>query len=298
MADHGFDGFEEDFRASGRGGHFLHIAGGLTSMALVIGGLVWGYKLAVRNVEGIPIVRAMEGAMRVAPETPGGEVAENMGLAVNDVAAVGAATPLPESLTLAPREVELTAEDIAGLGAFEAEDASLLTASAALTDPAVLAAPAEDTTAAAVAAALTEALTPEEQLAADGADLLDAGAPMRSLFPRRRPGATDAAPVTEVQEVAAVTAPLVDVASLAVGTPLVQLGTFNTEEDARAEWARIAGRFGDLMQAKSIVLEPARSGGSTFIRLRAYGFAGEDDARRFCTALLSENTSCVPTAYR
>ncbi|MGL5010557.1 MAG: SPOR domain-containing protein, partial [Paracoccaceae bacterium] len=175
-------------------------------------------------------------------------------------------------------------------------------ASAGLRDPALLSEPAaepvaEDATALAVEAALAEALTPEEEMAAAESDLLDAGAPMKSLFPRRRPGATDA-PVTQVQDVAAVATPLVDAATLAIGTPLVQLGTFNTEEDARAEWVRIEGRFADLLGGKSVVLQPARSGGSTFIRLRAHGFANQDEARRFCTALLSENTSCVPTEHR
>jgi hypothetical protein len=104
--------------------------------------------------------------------------------------------------------------------------------------------------------------------------------------------------VTQVQDVVAVATPVVDPATLALGTPLVQLGTFNTADDARAEWARIETRFSDLLGGKSVVLQPAKSGGSTFIRLRATGFANEDDARRFCTALLTENTACVPTTHR
>lgn len=284
--------------ADDRQGRLMHIAGGVTSAALVIGALVWGYNLAVRNVQGIPIVRALEGPMRIAPETPGGSVADHQGLAVNAVAAAGSAAAMPDSITLAPRPVALTDEDVAGLGAFDEPDATLLTASAGLSDPVSLMPPdLEANTAAAVEAALIEAMTPEEQMAAASADLLDAGAPMRSLFPRRRPGAS-ADPVTEVQDVVAVATPTVDSASLAVGTPLVQLGTFNSEDDARAEWARIEARFGDLLGGKSVVLQPAKSGGATFIRLRAMGFAGEDDARRFCTALLTENTACVPTTTR
>ncbi len=279
-------------------GRIMHLAGGVTSAALVIGMAVWGYQLAVRDVAGIPVVRALEGPMRMAPDTPGGDIAAHQGLAVNDVAALGAATPLPEALSLAPRPVALTDEDVAGLGRFEAEeDASLLTASAGLSDPATLAEPiAPEITAAAVEAALAEALTPEEVMAFATSDLLDAGAPLTSLIPRRRPGS--AAPVTDVQQVVAVVQPQLDEATLAVGTPLVQLGTFRTEDDARAEWAKLSARFGDLMAAKSVILQPADSGGSPFVRLRAHGFANEDDARRFCTALLAENTSCLPTLHR
>lgn len=312
MATGNFDRFGEGSFVQLRTGRFMHIAGGVTSLALVLGAIVWGYKLAVRNVEGIPIVRALEGPIRIAPETPGGSVADNQGLAVNAVAAIGSAAPMPDSITLAPRPVELSEEDVAGLGAFEEPEATLLTASAGLSEPAALAPPElEVNNAAAIEAAVREAMTPEEQMAAASADLLDAGAPMRSLFPRRRPGAAadpvNLAPVQapdqelvqeQVQDVVALVIPTVDPASLAIGTPLVQLGTFNTEDDARAEWAGIVTRFGDLLGGKSVVLQPAKSGGSTFIRLRAMGFVDEDDARRFCTALLTENTACVPTANR
>ncbi len=308
MADQNFDDFGAYSFVQGRAGRMTHLAGGVISVALVIGMAVWGYKLAVRDVAGIPVVRALEGPMRIAPEAPGGEVAPHQGLAVNDVAALGSATPLPEALTLAPRTAELAAEDGPGLGMTPVEEqASLLTASAGLDDPATLALPEATLTPEAIDAALAEALTPEKMAFAES-DLLDASAPMRSLRPRPRPGSPASAPVTDVQDIAAVALPAValpavdlpavDPATLTIGTPLVQLGTFNTEDEARVEWARLSVRFGDLMAAKAVVLQPARSGGSTFIRLRAHGFADEDDARRFCTALLSEDAACVPTAHR
>ena len=83
-----------------------------------------------------------------------------------------------------------------------------------------------------------------------------------------------------------------------VGTRLVQLGAFDSADGARAEWTRLQGRFGDLMAGKAIIVQPAESGGQTFFRLRAFGFSDEDDARRFCSALLSEDTACIPVAHR
>ena len=65
--------------------------GALMSVALIDGLGVWGYQLAVRDVSGVPVVRALEGPMRVAPDDPGGEQAEHQGLAVNNVAAEGVA---------------------------------------------------------------------------------------------------------------------------------------------------------------------------------------------------------------
>jgi hypothetical protein len=82
------------------------------SCALIIGVGVWSYKLVMRDVNGIPVVRAMEGPMRLQPETPGGSTADHLGLAVNQVAGSGVAAPPADRLVLAPRPVALTQEDV------------------------------------------------------------------------------------------------------------------------------------------------------------------------------------------
>ena len=56
------------------------------SLALIVGIGVWGTKLIMRDVSGIPVVRAAEGPMRIQPENPGGLPADHQGLSVNDVA--------------------------------------------------------------------------------------------------------------------------------------------------------------------------------------------------------------------
>lgn len=318
------DSFHEGARGVGTAG-LVRVAGAVASVGLVIGLGMWGYKLAVRDVMGVPVMRALDGAMRVAPAAPGGTVTDHQGLAVNDVAALGVATPLPDSLTLVPRAVDLAADDVAGL--MVDEEAALLTASAGLDDPATLllpqaspdavalsladvggeaaarlapvevavAAPGpvpEDAIAAAVAAVAAEAAMPT------------AVAPASStLRPMRRPqGLAMAAPapvaaVTETQDVSALLTPEVDAATLAVGTPLVQLGAFDTADDARAEWAKLALRFPDLA-ARTMVVQAATSGGQTFYRLRAAGFDTDDLSRKFCTGLLAENAACIPVAHR
>lgn len=89
----------------------LHGAGALASLALVAGVTLWGYGHVKRDVSGVPVVRALEGPMRVAPEQPGGQIADHVGLAVNAVKAGGAAEPLPETLVLAPEDDALAPED-------------------------------------------------------------------------------------------------------------------------------------------------------------------------------------------
>ncbi len=101
-------------RGSGRSiGKMANLAGAGVSIALIIGVAVWGYRLVMRDVNGVPVVRAMEGPMRIQPETPGGSMAEHIGLAVNEVAANGTAAPPPDRIVLAPRPVTLDAEDVA-----------------------------------------------------------------------------------------------------------------------------------------------------------------------------------------
>lgn len=86
----------------------------LLSIALIVGMAVWGYQIALRQARGVPVVRAEAGAMRVKPEDPGGARVAYQGLAVNNVAAEGEVAAPPERSILAPRPVELSADDVAG----------------------------------------------------------------------------------------------------------------------------------------------------------------------------------------
>ena len=72
----GYDDDLDDAAAPGWGerlSRLAGLAGALTSVALIAGLAIWGYRLAVRDVTGVPVIRAMEGPMRVAPEDPGGQ---------------------------------------------------------------------------------------------------------------------------------------------------------------------------------------------------------------------------------
>jgi hypothetical protein len=122
-------------------GRATQIVAALVSLVLLAGVGVWGTKLVLRDVSGVPVVRAAEGPMRIAPEEPGGQAAAHQGLAVNAVAASGTAAPPAEELLLAPTPVALAEEDLA-LGALEdqgtrdsAEDAHLAEAPGAVREP-------------------------------------------------------------------------------------------------------------------------------------------------------------------
>lgn len=340
MADIDYDDYGVPPRMSGgQVQKLIHFTGAACSLALIVGVGLWGYRLAVRDVTGVPVIRAVEGPMRVAPSNPGGNVADHQGMAVNVVAAVGGAAPLPEEIILAPGAVDLAADDAPGLAPVDPEDteatiappvlpaegpsamteasAASALAVAALVQPELSDAPAapesagqtagttEDAVAMALAEALGDAapLAPLAALTTDPASSeADGGGSEQvawTLRPKPRPqtGARSeiaAAPAS----ITASVGPEIDPATLTAGTRMVQLGAFDSPEIARAEWVKLRDRFGDLMTGKSLVVQSAQSGGRTFYRLRAHGFGGEDDARRFCAALLAENAACIPVAHR
>ena len=88
-----------------------NMAGAVISLALVGGIGLWGYGMIMRDVSGVPVVRALEGPMRVAPEEPGGRPAAHQGLSVNRIAADEAAAPPPDQVIIAPQPLELASED-------------------------------------------------------------------------------------------------------------------------------------------------------------------------------------------
>ncbi len=323
---------QEQGGQDGQGGVPLtSLIGAALSVALIIGVGLWGYELAMRDVNGVPVVRALEGPMRVQPEDPGGMAAEHQGLAVNAVAAQGGAARPADTLTLAPQAAGLAREDRpadpsattlleaaplppAEIDEIESASNAAVLAALRIDDPAEAARALADALAEDVAplsrpvAAVTAAPAPAPSSApVVETDRIDASIPgvKRSPHPRRRPAVILAAAARAANMPAA--APLgaapatvreLAPASLAVGTRLVQLGAYASPEVARAEWDKLAARFDEYMEGKARVIQQAHSGGKTFYRLRAHGFDNLSDARRFCAVLVAAKAACIPVVTR
>ena len=270
--------------------------GALLSIALLVGLGIWVYQLAVRDVSGVPVVRALEGPMRIQPENPGGEQAAHQGLAVNSVAAEGGATAPAEQVVLAPAPVDLTEEDL------PRPELETVTATA---EPEI-ATPSHDELLA-MAAELTESATPLETLAPTAISA-EIPAVRRSPIPLARPAGdfTAQAIANSVTFTSSASANSTNAdnsenvltASIPSGTRLVQFGAYDTPSAATEAWGKLTNRFGDFMAGKSRVVQEATSGGKTFYRLRAMGFSDINDARRFCSALLAERQACIPVVIR
>ena len=321
MADLEFDDFEGGYGAPGapvrlnRAKQLINIAGAVCSVGLLAGMGVWGYQLAVRDVSGVPVMRALAGPMRLAPVDPGGDQASHQGLSVNAVAATGSSAPVADQLTLAPRAVELLPSDTSGLNApapAEAGTTDLVPVNLSISGQAspgtpeiAEAPPIEDGAGTLIDTETGQAV---ELVSAD-IELPPGDGVTRSLRPQARPSAVTEAPtavesdpnalVTNVETVSAPPALTeIDANSLEVGTRLAQLGAFDTPDVARAKYQELQVTFAELMAGKSMVIQSAQSGGRTFYRLRAHGFPGDDEARRFCAALQAQNTDCIPVAQR
>ena len=290
MADIDYDGFDpagsEAAPEGGWVGQFFNFIGAVLSLALIAGLAVWGYELLVRDVTGVPVVQALEGPMRVAPDDPGGEQAAHLGLAVNRIAAVGDAAPPPDRITLAPRSADLEAEDFAQ---------AALRLSAAVTAVPEAEAGADPVAAALLAVsgevAATEALLSNAGLAGP----IPASTPgvARSLVPRARPEN-----IVPAQTGLGAAADEIDAATIAPGTKLVQFSAHGSAAEARTAWTRLARQFGGLMADKERVIEEASNGGRVFYRLRAMGFADDAASRRFCAAIIAEGSECIPVTAR
>ncbi|PRY80429.1 sporulation related protein [Yoonia maritima] len=299
--------YNEGFAPSGdvsRTNNMMNFAGAGLSLALILGVSFWGYKLIMRDVSGIPVVRAMEGEMRVLPDNPGGAVASHTGLSVNEVAALGEVGGPEDRLVLAPTTSGLAQED---LDAQPVAEAGEMRATAAVADPSATLASADVPELATME--VDEILALADQIAAGAdpiideetttADTISAAVPgvSRSLRPIIRPASlrvvaasapVPAAPAaTNSDEVA------VSTTNFAAGTNLVQLGAFPSPELAATQWALIEGRFDTLIDGKDRVIQVSDQSSGTWYRLRASGFADRAEARRFCAALEAEGADCI-----
>ncbi|SEP55267.1 SPOR domain-containing protein [Thalassovita taeanensis] len=296
-------------------------AGAIVSLGLVVGVGVWGYQLLMRDVSGVPVVRAAEGPMRVLPENPGGAPAENQGLAVNQVAAIGVAEAPADRLILAPRPIDLSDEDTpvamlsqvrlsrdavpddAGSDTAETVDPTSLTVTdlvAQLTEGVAPMGTAPDTSANKAPAQQAPAADKKTVLAESpaAAPVVAKKGLATSLRPQMRPkGGRQVASVDPAVTAQALSVD-VDAGTLPAGTRLAQLGAFDSPEVAKTEWDRLSARFSDYLEGKKRVIQKAESGGRTFYRLRAHGFADLNDARRFCSALVAEKAECIPVTSK
>ncbi|MEM8730559.1 MAG: SPOR domain-containing protein [Pseudomonadota bacterium] len=221
-------------RSSHSVGHAVTVAGAVLSLAFMTGIGIWGYKLMMRDVSGVPVVRAIEGPMRVQPEDPGGRPADHQGLAVNAVAAVGEAEATPDRLVLAPRPVSLKDED-QPLAVIQAE-------------------PEEDPADAPVADETADAATPAETDDSAPAELLDENA-IAALVEQLTEGVDPLEGLTGAGESLTAMAPDVDWPEVPVEDPAA-VAAAEAEAAAAAEAAQTDLAAAEVAAAPGVKASP------------------------------------------
>ena len=284
----------------GEARRWVSIGGAVSSVALVLGLAYWGYALAMRDVTGVPVMRAATGVMRIAPADPGGEQALNQGLTVNAVAALGTSAKSADTIMLAPMSVALQPDDLPVLPVESASPQDASTQTPAV-EPSAISATAVEATAVEPAPVLTQDSVDAAVAAAlaEGSGTQAASDTSPVLRPMPRPVEGGGATVQADDTAVAASGLLeTDANAIPTGAILAQFDAYETEDLARAKFSDLQQRFGGVMAGKSMVVQPVESNGRTIYRLRAYGLTSEDDARNFCAALQAEGTECVPVAQR
>ena len=281
------------------------IFGAVISLNLILWAGYWTYNIISRDINGIPIVAAQPGPLRVAPDTPGGIEAENIELAVTKIASQEL-PPNPKAVELAPSTEKLTPDDLTIFQAIRQK--KIIDRQAALNNQIHLGViepnlskeislePVNTVTNTAnysitenqselVAAALALALKPS-------ADNLIGNAVAHNKFkqikPRPRPGS-----LLEVSVSTTETVIRPALASVETGLAVVQFGTFATETVAFEEWDRLSKNLSVILDGRPKYVERIKRNGNEIYRLRLGGFVNIDDASRFCSAVISQE-NCVP----
>jgi hypothetical protein len=324
MADVEFDAYGAAYGAeTGQHGGGISILskalsylGAFSSVALIVGLVVWGYQLTIRDVTDVPVIRALDGPSRVQPDDPGGQLAQHQGLAVNSVQAEGEAEGPAPQVILAPEPIDLTTEDVVLAAPAEGEviedevaEAIGTVVSLSLEEQAL----SVEEQAELIASRLADGTEPIAPVPSEGevdTKVIDAPSQIDPSIPgvarSQRPAFRPKVDLKNLQQTAAIAAAVnavqqtldVDPGSIESGTRLVQLGAFDDAATAEAEWDKIAAEFKDYMEGKQRLVQEAKSGGRTFYRLRAVGFDDLNASRRFCAVLVASNAACIPVLAR
>ena len=305
-----FEGKDPAVAGEEKAGNFkpsmiVYWTGAALSLSLLAGAISWSYKLIVRDINQIPIVRAQEGPLRVAPTDPGGLTAANQGLSVTQLA-VNEQPLLSDEIYLAPAAEMLSKENVETkieegyipknndkkleIKEVNAENNINLKA---WSDQVQINKGSENEV------VLSEAVFSQKKLDIQNAvsmalSITDNTDVFRvSLRPQIRPISFNQDSSKNFDHAASSG----QISQLAVGSAVVQVGAFDNKALAQSEWKRLKNLLGSVLNTKQMIIQKAESGGKIFYRLRASGFNDIADARQFCTAI-NDKVACIPVVTR
>ncbi|MEX0970649.1 MAG: SPOR domain-containing protein [Paracoccaceae bacterium] len=288
--------------------------GAVLSIVMVAGVVYWAYSLGQRDASDVPVIRALAGLPRERPVDAGGAQVPNQGLAVNEVLGGTESADPTQMAALAPETSGLAADDqpvLPDVGSQssvtpEAESGEVAPESSGSFAPL----PAAPGTALETGPEQAENTTETEDL---GGVALDIPRPLRRasrIDAASEDGVLSAAIAEALAQAnsAAASPPSTpsesntaspgDVRDVPVGTRMIQLGAFDTEAAAAAQWDGLAASHPQLFATMERYIERRQAGGRVFYRLRALGFEELEQARAMCAALLARDIQCITVTAR
>ena len=279
--------------------------GAALSLLLLAGAISWSYKLIVRDINQIPIVRAQGGPLRVAPTDPGGLTAANQGLSVTQLA-VNEQPLLSDEIYLAPAAEMLSKENLETKieegYVHNNNDKKLEIKEVSAENNINLKAWSDQVqinTGSENEVVLSEAVFSQKKLDIQNAVSMALSITNNtnvfpvSLRPKIRPIIFNQNSSKTLNQSASGG----QISKLTVGSAVVQLGAFDSKDLANSEWKRLENLLGSILITKQMIIQKAESGGKIFYRLRASGFDNIADARQFCNAI-NDKIACIPVVTR
>ena len=258
----------------------LKFAGVLLSMGAMVLIGTWGYIDSVRSAGGIPLISPSGEPFKTQPADPGGRKNPYVGREINKLIE-GNSNELPENPTYAyaPSAAELRTLDLSPRDAQEryrmlnGESES----SASASEPSI-----QDLLAKAVDSEPVEPVESVWVVPERGRLLIIDG---RYAYLQE----TDPIEFKDNR---------IDSSEVRLGSYVVQLGDFATDNAAGREWRKLRTAFADLLSESSWFIQEATSGGRPIHRLRVSGFEDRAAAERFCSRLNARHGICIPTIMR
>ena len=260
---------------------YINMVGGTISLVVLIGVVALGAQTLMRDSTGVPVVRALDGPLRIAPLDPGGVSASHQGLTVNEVASSQNPAVRIDPFQLAPRPISLKEED-QPVVLSNAENISLPILTEEIQPSPVMA----GTTIEELIASLAEKINIQNNI-----EIIPVGigfGPSSTPRPQLRPLSIS---LLATRKDPAVRIPALQITP-AIGTQMAQLGAYSSEASALTAWAELSQRHGDYLVGKPYAILKGKSGESTVYRLRVHGFDDATESRRLCAALVAQNATC------
>ena len=83
----------------------------------------------------------------------------------------------------------------------------------------------------------------------------------------------------------------------ATGASIVQLAAVDSEPAAKAEWQRLAHKYGDLLDGRSPTISKIEHAGKIFWRVRTGGFGDVAQAEQFCARVKAKGGGCSVAGF-